>query len=228
MLFISYEYQVQNADVKVSRVLPQASWIESNVETMSKTDALLTAAKDRKIAFHEERTARPQNDSYHNSLPGTDALPAAAKDQKIASHKKTKKQPPNNSHHSSLSGTAPGTDALHNSLPGTDALPAAAQDKKTASHKKTKKKQPQNNPQHSSLPGTDTLPAAAKDQKTASHKKTKKQPRNKSSSYTNPGYLSPSDDGISSIQERDYGMCDKDCGWCGRCILGVDLDKYFF
>ena len=86
MLVIYYEYQLQDANVKVSRVLPRPTWIESNIEIMSKMDTLLTAAKDRKIAFHEERTVRPQNSSHHSSLPGMDALPAAAKDQKNPSH----------------------------------------------------------------------------------------------------------------------------------------------
>ena len=121
MLVIYHEYQLQDTDVKVSRVLPRASWIEGNIEIMSKTDALLAAAKDRKIAFHEERTARPQNNSHHSSLPGTDAVPAAAKERTAP--------PQNNSHHSSL--------------PGTDALPAAAKDQKIASHKKERR--PRNN-----------------------------------------------------------------------------------
>ena len=163
MLVICYEYQSHDADVKVSRLLPQASWIESNVESKTRIAAILAAAKDRKIAFHEERTARPQNNS---SLPGSDALPTAAEDQKIASDKKGKMRLKNNSQHSSL--------------PGMDALPQAA---------------------------------AAKDQKTASHKK-KRQPRSNTSSYTEPRYyITTGGDGY------EWGMCDKDCGWCGRCIL---------
>jgi hypothetical protein len=98
MLVIYHEYRHQDADVKVSRVLPRASWIESNNEVLSKMDALLAVAKDRKIAFHEERTAHPQNKSRNSSsrLPGTDALPAAAKDKKKASHKERKGRPRNN------------------------------------------------------------------------------------------------------------------------------------
>ena len=95
MLVIYHEYQLQDADVKVSRMLPEASWIESNIEVMSKTDALLAAAKDRKIAFHEERTARPQNSSHPNSSnTRTDA-----KNQKTPSHKKKTGRPRNSSHH---------------------------------------------------------------------------------------------------------------------------------
>ena len=68
MLVIYHEYQLHDADIKVSRVLPQASWIERQIKFMSKTDALITAARDPKIAFHEERTARPQNSSHHNDI----------------------------------------------------------------------------------------------------------------------------------------------------------------
>jgi len=142
MFVIHHEYQTQDADVKVSRVLPRPTWIEINIETKSKMDALaalLAAAKDRKIAFHEERTARPRNKSHLT-------LPVVAKKQKM----------------------------------------------KNASHKK-------------------------------------KQPRNNNSTYTAAstsglGYLNPRDDDISSGQGYEWGMCDKDCGWCGRCILNYHGD----
>jgi hypothetical protein len=225
MLVITYEYRFHDEDVKVSRSLPRASWIESNVEFMSKTDALqvLAAARDRRVAFHEERTVIPkQSNSYHSSLPGTDALPAAS------DKKRSQYNPP----HSSL----PGTDALpavsdkkersqnnshHTSLPGTDALPAATKDQKMGSDEKGKGR-PQNNSHPSSLLGTVFVPAGAKDQKTASHKKKKKsQPRSNSSSYISQGYR-----GGNSYDGNDfeYGMCDKDCGWCGQCSNGVDYD----
>ena len=218
MLVIYYEYQSHDADVKVSRVLPPASWIESNIEFMSKTDALLAAAKNRKIAFHEERTAQLQINSHHASLPGTDAISTAAKN-KIANNERTAR-PQNNSQHSSL--------------PGTEAISAEAKKKKIAFNNE-KTARPQNNSQHSSLPGTDALPArastdrkisfqkegtSAKDQKTASSKKRKRQPRSNNSSYIVPGYLNKADGYISTGGDGyEWGMCDKDCGWCGRCIL---------
>jgi len=230
MLVIYHEYRFKDTDVRVSMMLPQPSWIENNIEVMSKMDALLAAAKDRKIAFHEERTPRPQNNS---SLPGTDALPEAAKDQKAASsHKEGTARPQNNSNFSSL----PGTDALPaaandqkaashkgkgrpqntSSLPGMNALPAAAKDQKAASHKG--KGPPQNDLYSTFVPasGTDALPAAAKDQKKTSRKARKGQSRNDSPKY--PGYLSMSvDDPWSAGDDMDYTACDKDCGWCGRC-----------
>ena len=106
MLVIYYEYQLQDANVRVLRVLPRPTWIESNIEIMSKMDTLFTAAKDRKIASHEERTVRPQNSSHHSSLPGMDALPAAVKNQKNPSHRKKKNlaQPQNSSYQSPLPG----------------------------------------------------------------------------------------------------------------------------
>ena len=165
MLVIYYEYQLQDANVKVSRVLPRPTWIESNIEIMSKMDTLLTAAKDRKIAFHEERTVRPQNSSHHSSLPGMDVLPAAAKDREFTFHEEKTAGPQNNSQRSPLPATK---------------YPIYFFDEKK------------------------TLPvASAKNQKlkSASHKK--KQPRG---NY------------ISSDQGYEWGMCDKDCGWCGRCI----------
>ena len=147
MLVIYHEYQIywQDVDVKVSRVLPRASWIESNIEFMSKTDALLAAAKDRKIAFHEERTTRPQNNSRrHNSSSGT--------------------------------ATATGTNAP---------FPAAAKkDQKTPSRKKKTPGRPRNNSHHGN------------------------------SEYTIiPGYLNSDDMDMG----WDWAVCDKDCGWCGRC-----------
>ena len=251
MLVIYYEYQSHDADVKVSRVLPPASWIESNIEFMSKTDALLAAAKNRKIAFHEERTARLQINSHHGSLPGTDAISTAAKN-KIANNERTAR-PQNNSHHGSLPGTdaistaakkkkiannektaRPQNNSQHSSLPGTEAISAEAKKKKIAFNNE-KTARPQNNSQHSSLPGTDALPArastdrkisfqkegtSAKDQKTASSKKRKRQPRSNNSSYIVPGYLNKADGYISTGGDGyEWGMCDKDCGWCGRCIL---------
>jgi len=165
MFVIYYEYQLPDADVKVSRVLPRASWIETSVEVMSKTEAFLAAAKDRKIAFLEERTPRPQSSSHHNPLSGTDAPPAAAKDQKTASPKKRTPRPQSSSH--------------HNPLSGTDAPPATA--------------------------------------KTASPKKRTARPRNtQKPEYTIiPGYLNNdvTDGGC------DWTVCDRDCGWCGRCRL---------
>ena len=121
MLVINYEYQLHDADIKVSRLLPKEKWIEEHKKYMD-TDALITvkaAARDRKIAFREERTERQQNNSHHSSLPGmdpppsssssgTNALPktasnhktifvkegTSAKDQqKPASQKKKKKKP---------------------------------------------------------------------------------------------------------------------------------------
>jgi hypothetical protein len=189
MLVIYYEYQLRDADVKVSKLLPQAGWILVNIEFMSKTDGLIAATKDKKIAFHEERTARPQNNSHHSSLPGTDALPSCS---------------------------LPGTDALpSSSLPGTNAPPSSS----------------------STFPGTNAIPTiasgsnrktvfvkegtSAKDQKPASHKKKKKQPRSNISSYTNfSGYQKP-DDYYTNGGGYEYGMCDKDCGWCGNCSTSM-------
>ena len=242
MLVIYHEYHLQDADVKLSKFLPCASWIESNIEVMSKTGALLAAAKDRKIAFHEERTARPQNNapSSYSSLPGSDAVPAAAKERTT--------RPQNNSHHSSLPGTdavpaaAKGKTALppkfplYSSLSGTSALPATAKGKTALPPKiplysslpgtsalpattKGKTALPPKIPPYSSLSGTSALPAAAKDQKIAKEKK-KRRPQNNNSNYTrNPGYQT---DGygyiVSGVGDGyEWGMCDKDCGWCGRC-----------
>jgi len=192
MLVIYYEYQLRDADVKVSKLLPQAGWISVNIlEFMSKADGhgLLAAAEDQKIAFHEERTARPQNNSHHSSLPGSDALPSCS---------------------------LPGTDALpSSSLPGKNAPPSSS----------------------STLPGTNAIPTiasgsnrktvfvkegtSAKDQKPASHKKKKKQPRSNISSYTNfSGYQKP-DDYYTNGGGYEYGMCDKDCGWCGHCSTSM-------
>ena len=72
MLVISRKHQLDDADVKVSRVLPRPEWIQSsrvlNMEVMpGRTVALLAAAKDRKIAFHEERTTRPRYNSDRES-----------------------------------------------------------------------------------------------------------------------------------------------------------------
>ena len=99
MLVIYYE----DAGWKVSRLLPEASWIESNLTSMSKMDALIAAAEDRNIAFKidEKRTAR-----HHSSLPRRNALPRIAsnrktvivkegtssKDQKTSSQKKNLKR----------------------------------------------------------------------------------------------------------------------------------------
>ena len=150
MLVIYHEYQLQNVDVKVSRVLPRASWIESNIEVMSKTDALLAAANDRKIAFHEERTTKqPQNNSRRQN---------------------------------SSSGTATGTGTI-------PVRPAAAnkKDQKTPSSKKKTPGRARNNNSH----------------------------RGDSEYTILPGYLNNDDmDGGC-----DWAVCDKDCGWCGRCRL---------
>jgi hypothetical protein len=126
MFVICHEYQLQDADMKVSRVLPRPTWIESNIE-MSKMDALLAAAKDRKIAFHEERTARPQNNSHHSSLPGMDVLPAAAKGFTIDEERTAR------------------------SLPGMDVLPVAAKDREITIDEE-RAARPQNNSHYSSLP----------------------------------------------------------------------------
>jgi hypothetical protein len=240
MFVICHEYQVQDADIKLSRVLPRPTWIKSNIE-MSKMDALLAAAHDGKIAFHEERTARPQNNSHHSSLPGMDVLPAAAKGLTIDEER-----------------TAGPQDNSHSSLPGMDVLPVAAKDREFTIDEE-RAARPQNNSHYSSLPGMDVLPAAAKDREFAfdeertagpqnnSHRplpatkypidekktlpvaaknqkkknapnKKKQQPRNNNSTYTTAsGYLNPSDSYFSSGQGYEWGMCDKDCGWCGRC-----------
>ena len=219
MLVIHYEYRSQNADVKASRLLPRASWIESNMKSI-----VLAAAKNRKIAFREERTSLSQNNS---SLPGSDALPAAAQDGKGKSRAQ-------NTYHSSL----PGSDALpataqdqkssashgkgkspalkiplYSSLAGSNALPAAAKDQKSASHGK-RKSPALKIPLHSSLTGTNALFVAAKDQKTktASNKNKKRQPR------SNNNLGGSSYDITTGGSGYDWGMCDKDCGWCGRCI----------
>ena len=218
MLVIYIEYQLQDAsaDVKLSKVLPRASWIENNIETMSNTEALLAAANDRNIAFHEKRTARPQNNS--RSLPGTDAVPAAAKDRKTAPKKESTARPQNN----------------YSSLPGTDALPSPATAKDSSSKIPSQKKgkgRSQNNPPHNSLPGMDAVPAAAAAAAKASSskipppkKKKKGRPQN-NNSYNTPRYSYPKYDDYSSInQPGEYGMCDKDCGWCGRCILDFDIN----
>jgi hypothetical protein len=205
MLVIHNEYQLKDADVKVSRILPRANWIKDNIEPMSKMKALLAAANDRKIAFHEERTARPQNLSHRSSMPGTSAGPSTVKKPKNAPQKKKTTQPQN-------------TSTNYSSLPGTDAVPATTKDQKNAAQKKKTAAQPQKDKSHhisSSLPGTDAVPAAAaaKDQKLkpAPQKKRKGRPRNSNYSIT-PGYL------YSDSDPMDYGMCDKDCGWCGRCM----------
>jgi hypothetical protein len=195
MLVIYYEYQLKNADVKVSRLLPEASWIQSNLTFMSKMDALIAAAEDRKIAFHEERTARPQNNSHHNSLPGTDALPSSslpgADVLPSSSLDGTDALP---------SGSLPGTDALvpSSSLPGRKALPKMASNLKTVFVKEgTLSKDPQKK------------------------KKKKRQQQSNSYSYTPSGSLSPT--GYSGGYE--YGMCDKDCGWCGNCSENFDWSR---
>jgi len=94
MLVIYHEYQLPDEIVKVSRMLPRVSWIKRNrllgMEVMGSTDALLTAAKDETIAFHEERTARPCSSlprssattttpRYHN--PGIGYIESAAIEQ---------------------------------------------------------------------------------------------------------------------------------------------------
>ena len=248
VIYIEYLDQLQDADMKVSKVLPRADWIESNIETMSRTDGLLAAARDRKIAFHEERTARRQNNSHNSSLPRTDAVPAAAtKSQKIASKKESTDRPQNN--HSSL----PGTDALpatakdsssktpsqkkgkgrsqnnshHTSLPGTNAPPVAKPKDSSSKIPSQKKEKGRSQNNHGSLPGMGALPAAApKDSssKNPSQKKTKKGRPQNNNSYNIPRYHHSSDDymGISE-SPCEYGMCDKDCGWCGRCISDFDL-----
>lgn len=75
MFVIYHEYRLPGEIVKVSRMLPRLSWIQRNdvdrmlrMEVMGSTAALLTAAKDQTIAFHEERTARP-----HYNLPRSSA-----------------------------------------------------------------------------------------------------------------------------------------------------------
>jgi len=111
MLVIYYEYQLHDADIKVSRLLPRTSWIKKHTKyMMGNTDALITAAaRDRKIAFLEERTERPQDNSHHSSLPGTDAVPSSSLPGMDAVP----------------SSSLPGMDALPStsSLPGTNALP---------------------------------------------------------------------------------------------------------
>ena len=153
MLVIYCEYQLPDADVKVSRLLPAASWIESNIESMGEipVGALIAAAKDRKKAFHEERTARQQHHVIHISLSG----------------------------------------ARKNALPS------------------------------SSLPRTTSaLPTATtSNQKTASHKKKKQQQRSNGSNNTVPWYQKPDGDFTTGGDGYEFGMCDKDCGWCGRCSL---------
>ncbi|KDR72143.1 hypothetical protein GALMADRAFT_229240 [Galerina marginata CBS 339.88] len=72
MLVINHEYQLSDVTVKVSKMLPRAHWIQKNFQTLNLTvtggmDALLTAAKDQKAAFHEEKTAREQNDLPRSS-----------------------------------------------------------------------------------------------------------------------------------------------------------------
>ena len=32
--------------------------------------------------------------------------------------------------------------------------------------------------------------------------------------------------GINSLDDQNWGLCDKDCGWCGHCMDGVDVDGY--
>ncbi|KAF8958902.1 hypothetical protein BDZ97DRAFT_1840616 [Flammula alnicola] len=80
MLVIYHEYQLPDAFVRVSRILPRASWIQRNyvdvdgmlrMEVMGSTDALLTAAKDYTIAFHDERTARPRYNLPRSSATTT-------------------------------------------------------------------------------------------------------------------------------------------------------------
>ena len=171
--------------MKLSRLLPEASWIESNVASMSKMSALIAAAKDRKIAFHEERTARPQNNSHHNSLPGTDALP---------------------------SSSLPGADVLpSSSLPGTDALSS------------------------SSLPGKrKALPKTTSNLKTVFVKegtsskdpqKKKKKRQQQSNSYSYTPYRSSAPSPTDYSRGYDWGLCDKDCGWCGNCADNFDWSR---
>ncbi|KDR72013.1 hypothetical protein GALMADRAFT_229214 [Galerina marginata CBS 339.88] len=72
MLVINHEYNLPDATVKVSRMLPRVNWIQKNFQTLNLTvtggmNALLTAAKDQKVAHHEEKTAREQNDLPRSS-----------------------------------------------------------------------------------------------------------------------------------------------------------------
>jgi hypothetical protein len=67
MLIIHDEYQLHDADVKVSRMLSRESWIQRNYDMLG-MDALLAAAKDQNIAFHEERTGRLRYHSQSRDL----------------------------------------------------------------------------------------------------------------------------------------------------------------
>jgi len=143
MLVISDQYQTHNADVKVSRMLPRANWIQRNGrmlnEVMGNMDAL-TAAKDQSIAFHCEMTTRSHSNP---SSQNTDALFAAA-----------------------VGGKEP-----------------SASEKRRAHEERSQRTK---RPRYSS---------------------------HRDSGFTNH-YISDMDVG----QGCDWTACDKDCGWCGRCI----------
>jgi len=80
MLVIFDQYQTHNANVKVSRMLPRANWIQRNdsvlSEVMGNTPDALTAAKDQNIAFHCVMMTQPRSNT---SSQNTDALFVAAK-----------------------------------------------------------------------------------------------------------------------------------------------------
>jgi len=145
MLVISDQYQTDNGNVTVSRMLPRANWIQRNdgmlSEVMGNTDAL-TAAKDQSIAFHCEMTTQPRSNT---SSQNTDALFAAAKGhpspsfpEKGRAHKERTKQPRSNT-------SSQNTDALFAAAKGH---PSPAFSEKGRAHKERTKR-----PRYTSSPG---------------------------------------------------------------------------
>ena len=136
MLVIYCEYQLHDADIKVSRLLPQENWIEKRKKYMD-TNALITitaAARDRKIAFREERTERPQNNSHHSSLPGTDAVPSSS----------LPGMDPLPSSSSSWTNVLPKTASNHKTIFVKEGTSAKNQQKSASQKKKKKKPQSSN------------------------------------------------------------------------------------
>ena len=217
MLVIFYEYQLHDADIKVSKLLPQANWIEEHKNYMD-NDALITvtaAARDRKIAFLEERTERPQNISHHSSLPGTDAVPSSSLPGMDAVP----------------SSSSSGTNALpsSSSLPGTDALPKTASNHKTVSvnegtsakdqqkpASQKKKKKPQSTSTMVRFEIHEKFPTFVIN---FSFLQTNFAGGSNNSSYTAPKYQKPEYYITTDGDGYEYGLCNKDCGWCGRCAL---------
>ena len=79
MLIIRDEYEHGNECIKASRVLPRPEWIDScygklGIEVIGGKNALLDAARNRNVAYLEERSpkpvATPSNKSPHQVKEG--------------------------------------------------------------------------------------------------------------------------------------------------------------